>query len=54
MSSKDAQMWTHFDVMDNILCEIKGRKKLVLWAPEEIGNLYVRFELKIHGNFLSN
>jgi hypothetical protein len=25
ISSKDMQMWTHYDIMDNVLCEIVGR-----------------------------
>jgi hypothetical protein len=27
--------------MDNILCEIQGRKRIVLWPPEEVNHLYV-------------
>lgn len=30
----------HYDVMDNLLAQIKGEKKLVLFAPEQIDLLY--------------
>jgi len=41
ISSADIQMWTHYDIMDNVLCQISGSKKVVLWAPEETNNLYI-------------
>ena len=34
-------MWTHYDINDNILSGVRGRKRLVLWHPEEIRHLYV-------------
>ncbi len=34
-------MWTHYDVMDNILCQVVGSKKVVLWEPKEVKHLYV-------------
>lgn len=40
ISSKEIRMWTHYDVMDNILCQVVGSKKVTLWAPEEIRHLY--------------
>lgn len=39
-SSADIQMWTHYDINDNILCGMRGRKRLLLWAPEEVRHLY--------------
>jgi len=42
LSSKNVQLWTHYDVMDNILVEIKGRKRVVLFPPEELLNMYLQ------------
>ena len=39
-SSKDVQMWTHYDINDNLLCGVRGQKRLVLWHPEEVRHLY--------------
>jgi tRNA wybutosine-synthesizing protein 4 len=39
-SSNDIQMWTHYDINDNILVGLRGRKRLVLFHPEEIRHLY--------------
>ena len=41
LASDDTQLWTHFDVMDNMLAQLTGRKRVVMWAPEEDDNLYV-------------
>ncbi len=41
LSSPHIQLWTHYDVMDNVLCNVVGRKRVILWAPEEVDNLYV-------------
>ena len=40
VSSKETTMWTHYDVMDNILCEISGTKLVTLWEPSEVRHLY--------------
>ncbi|KAK3721057.1 tRNA methyltransferase ppm2 [Vermiconidia calcicola] len=32
-------MWLHYDVMANVLCQIKGRKKVILFPPSEVGHL---------------
>jgi hypothetical protein len=29
ISSNDIAMWTHYDVMDNILCQVVGSKRVV-------------------------
>ena len=42
ISSKNIQIWTHYDIMDNILCQVSGSKRVVLWHPNEIVNLYVK------------
>lgn len=41
VSSENVQLWTHFDVMDNVLCNIVGRKRVIMWAPEDVDKLYV-------------
>ncbi|KAL1495740.1 hypothetical protein AB1Y20_016603 [Prymnesium parvum] len=41
LASHDTQLWTHFDVMDNALAQLHGRKRVVLWPPSEDENLYV-------------
>jgi tRNA wybutosine-synthesizing protein 4 len=40
-SSPDIQMWTHYDINDNLLCGLRGRKRLLLYHPEEVKHLYV-------------
>ena len=41
LSSGGVQVWTHYDVMDNIYCQIIGHKRAVLWGPEEVDNMYM-------------
>ncbi|KAG8185268.1 hypothetical protein JTE90_023881 [Oedothorax gibbosus] len=41
IASKDVSIWTHYDVMDNALIQVKGRKKAVLFPPTEVPNLYL-------------
>lgn len=41
LASSDTQLWTHFDVMDNLLAQVTGHKRVVLWPPEQDENLYV-------------
>lgn len=32
-------MWLHYDVMANVLCQVRGRKRLVLFAPSAVAGL---------------
>ncbi|CAG9582647.1 conserved hypothetical protein [Leishmania major strain Friedlin] len=41
MSAPPLQLWTHYDVLDNVLCQIVGTKRVVLFPPREYNNLYV-------------
>ncbi|XP_005099470.1 tRNA wybutosine-synthesizing protein 5 [Aplysia californica] len=41
IGSKGMQLWTHYDVMDNILLQIVGSKKVVLFAPSDADFLYM-------------
>lgn len=42
LSSEGVRLWTHYDIMDNVLCNIRGRKRIRLWRPEEVQHLYVQ------------
>ncbi|CAH1788010.1 unnamed protein product [Owenia fusiformis] len=41
VSSFGMQLWTHYDVMDNMLIQIKGRKRVVLFSPRDATYLYL-------------
>ena len=41
VSSPQLQLWTHFDVMDNLLIHITGRKRVKMWPPSDDAHLYV-------------
>ncbi|MCJ1414067.1 tRNA methyltransferase ppm2 [Xylographa parallela] len=34
-------MWLHYDVMANVLCQVRGMKRLLLFPPSEISNLQI-------------
>jgi hypothetical protein len=36
VSSKGTQLWTHYDVMDNLLCNVTGIKRVCLWPPDQV------------------
>ncbi|KRZ12873.1 tRNA wybutosine-synthesizing protein 5, partial [Trichinella pseudospiralis] len=42
ISSAEIQIWTHYDIMDNILLQIVGRKRVVLFDPSQIPYLYLK------------
>ncbi|KPI85467.1 hypothetical protein ABL78_5488 [Leptomonas seymouri] len=41
MNAPPLQLWTHFDTLDNVLCQIVGFKRVVLFPPSEYSNLYM-------------
>lgn len=41
ISSKDVQIWTHYDVMDNILIQVSGEKRVVLFSPSDAHLMYL-------------
>lgn len=41
VASKGVQLWTHYDVMDNLLVQVTGKKRAVLYSPEDIPYLYL-------------
>ncbi|XP_065183107.1 tRNA wybutosine-synthesizing protein 5-like [Sycon ciliatum] len=41
LGSPGIQLWTHYDVMDNVLVQVKGSKRVVLFAPSDALHLYL-------------
>ncbi|XP_055944055.1 tRNA wybutosine-synthesizing protein 5-like [Argiope bruennichi] len=41
IASKGVSIWTHYDVMDNALIQVKGSKQAVLFPPTDALNLYL-------------
>ncbi|XP_052234433.1 tRNA wybutosine-synthesizing protein 5-like isoform X1 [Dreissena polymorpha] len=41
IASPDLQLWTHYDVMDNFLIQVQGRKRVVLFSPSSVNFLYM-------------
>ncbi|XP_015252512.1 PREDICTED: tRNA wybutosine-synthesizing protein 5 isoform X1 [Cyprinodon variegatus] len=41
ISSCGLQLWTHYDVMDNLLAQVTGRKRVVLFSPQDALHLYL-------------
>ena len=41
MNAPPLQLWTHYDTLDNVLCQIVGSKRVVLFPPSEYNNLYM-------------
>ncbi|CAL1538086.1 unnamed protein product [Lymnaea stagnalis] len=41
IASRGVQLWTHYDVMDNLLLQIIGRKRVVLFHPKDVEHLYM-------------
>lgn len=42
IASPQLCLWTHYDVMDNFLIQVRGKKKAVLFHPNDIDHLYIR------------
>lgn len=36
ISSAKTQLWTHYDVMDNVVCNVVGIKRVCLWPPDQV------------------
>jgi len=37
--SGPVKMWLHYDVMANVLCQVRGRKRLLLYPPSDVSAL---------------
>ena len=44
LASAGLQLFTHYDIMDNILVQVWGRKRVALFNPRDSNNLYLRKE----------
>lgn len=42
IASPQLSLWTHYDVMDNFLIQVKGKKKAVLFHPNDFEYLYIQ------------
>lgn len=47
VASPGLQLWTHYDVMDNLLVQIVGRKRVVLFPPSAVEDLYLKGDKSI-------
>ncbi|XP_028291726.1 tRNA wybutosine-synthesizing protein 5 isoform X2 [Gouania willdenowi] len=45
ISSCALQLWTHYDVMDNLLAQVTGVKRVVLFSPQNALHLYLSVSL---------
>ncbi|XP_075386541.1 tRNA wybutosine-synthesizing protein 5 [Tenrec ecaudatus] len=41
ISSPGLQLWTHYDIMDNFLIQVTGKKRVVLFSPRDAQYLYL-------------
>ncbi|XP_067458996.1 tRNA wybutosine-synthesizing protein 5 [Thunnus thynnus] len=41
ISSCGLQLWTHYDVMDNLLAQVTGMKRVALYSPQDALHLYL-------------
>lgn len=41
IASNNVQIWTHFDLYDNVLCQVIGHKRVTLFPPGDIRFLYI-------------
>uniref|UniRef100_A0A1B6C0F6 tRNA wybutosine-synthesizing protein 4 n=1 Tax=Clastoptera arizonana TaxID=38151 RepID=A0A1B6C0F6_9HEMI len=41
IGSEGLQLWTHYDIMDNLLIQVHGKKRVVLFSPSDVNYLYL-------------
>lgn len=51
IASTKIQIWTHFDLYDNVLCQTKGTKRVILISPDDTRFLYVNGDKSPVHNF---
>lgn len=54
IASANVQIWTHFDLYHNVLCQVEGSKRIILLPPEDIQYLYVEGDKSPINNFDDN
>ncbi|XP_067929165.1 tRNA wybutosine-synthesizing protein 5-like [Watersipora subatra] len=42
IASPGSQLWTHYDVMDNLLIQILGDKEIIMFPPSDLPYLYLQ------------
>ena len=42
LSSGGVGIWTHYDVMNNVLCQISGERFVTLYSPNDCNNAYLK------------
>lgn len=51
IASSSIQIWTHFDLYDNVLCQSVGRKRVILIRPDDTEYLYIDGDKSPVNNF---
>lgn len=51
IASSNVQIWTHFDLYDNVLFQIVGKKRVVLFQPKDTEHLHVDGDKSPVNNF---
>jgi len=41
IGSANTQLWTHYDIMDNMLIQVHGTKRLIMFKPSDTDYLYI-------------
>jgi ribosomal protein L16 Arg81 hydroxylase len=41
IGSANTQLWTHYDIMDNMLIQAHGTKRLIMFKPSDFDYLYI-------------
>ena len=50
IGSANTQLWTHYDIMDNILIQVHGSKRLIMFKPSYIYYLYIYCDKSLINN----
>lgn len=51
VASSSIQIWTHYDIYDNVLCQVKGVKRVILFPPNDIEHLHIKDDKSMINNF---
>eukprot|EP00916_Digyalum_oweni_P024093 GHVL01039870.1.p2 GENE.GHVL01039870.1~~GHVL01039870.1.p2 ORF type:complete len:305 (-),score=60.44 GHVL01039870.1:184-1098(-) len=41
IASKGTSVWAHYDVPDNFLVQVRGKKEVILLPPSQVSNMYI-------------